>query len=64
MYSSQFSRVVFEYCYFNGRAIFLQKRADFSDVERIGNETREWQRGNSYNACDNGRMKGTRAQLV
>jgi hypothetical protein len=30
--------------------------------KRIGNETREWQRGNSNN-CDSGRVRETRAEL-
>jgi hypothetical protein len=30
--------------------------------KRIGNETRDGQRGNSYN-CDGGRVRETRAEL-
>lgn len=31
--------------------------------KRIGNETREWQRGSSCNQCDNGKVRETRAEL-
>jgi hypothetical protein len=41
-------------------------------IKRIGNEShasrqlgaKGWQRGNSYNRCDNGRVRETRAELV
>lgn len=31
--------------------------------KRIGNESCEWQRGNSYNQCDDGKVRETRAEL-
>jgi hypothetical protein len=31
--------------------------------KRIGNESREWQRENSYNRCDCGMGRETRAEL-
>jgi hypothetical protein len=32
-------------------------------IKRIGNETRDWQRGNSYNERYDGRVRETRAEL-
>jgi hypothetical protein len=33
-------------------------------ITRIGNETRDrWSRVSSYNQCDNGRVRETRAEL-
>jgi hypothetical protein len=31
--------------------------------KRVGNESREWQRVNSYNQCDHGMVRETRAEL-
>lgn len=33
-------------------------------ITRIGNDTRDrWSRGHSYNQCDNGKVRETRAEL-
>jgi hypothetical protein len=31
--------------------------------KRVGNESREWQQVHSYNQCDTGRFRETRAEL-
>jgi hypothetical protein len=33
-------------------------------IKRVGNDPRDWQRGNSLSRCDNGKERETRAELV